>query len=170
METVLIVIHLMLVAALIALVLLQRSEGGALGIGGGGNFMTGRSSGNILTRTTGYLAVGFFATSIALTILAEINAAPTSLIDTVGTGEQERPEGGGLLELLGGGTPAGDEAAPAEETAAPVAETPADVPTDSGEAVAPAVEEAPPEVPTDAGADAAASANEPVQPQVPTDQ
>ena len=50
METVIIVIHLMVIVALIAVVLLQRSEGGALGIGGGGNFMTTRGQGNVLTR------------------------------------------------------------------------------------------------------------------------
>ena len=53
MTTVLIVIHVMVAIALICVVLLQRSEGGALGIGGGGGgFMTGRSAGNALTKTT----------------------------------------------------------------------------------------------------------------------
>ena len=60
MTTVIIVIHLMVVLAMIGLVLLQRSEGGALGIGGGeGAFMTGRGAGNVLTRATGVLAVAF---------------------------------------------------------------------------------------------------------------
>jgi preprotein translocase subunit SecG len=58
MSTVLIVIHLMVVLALIGLVLLQRSEGGALGIGGSGGVMSGRGAGNVLTRTTGVLAAG----------------------------------------------------------------------------------------------------------------
>ena len=62
MTTVVIVIHLMVVLAMIGLILLQRSEGGALGIGGGqGAFMTGRSAGNVLSHTTAYLALAFFA-------------------------------------------------------------------------------------------------------------
>jgi preprotein translocase subunit SecG len=67
---VILVIHLMLAAGLVGVVLIQRSEGGALGIGGGGGFMSGRGATNFLTRLTAYLAVGFFSTSIALTILA----------------------------------------------------------------------------------------------------
>lgn len=70
MQTVLIVVHLMVVTALVAVVLLQRSEGGALGIGGGGGFMTGRGQANVLTRATAILATVFFLTSLALSILA----------------------------------------------------------------------------------------------------
>ncbi|ESR23497.1 preprotein translocase subunit SecG [Lutibaculum baratangense] len=83
METVLIVIHLMVVIALVGVVLVQKSEGGALGIGGGGggNFMSGRGSANVLTRTTTILAVAFFATSISLTLLAR-QGAPTSILDS----------------------------------------------------------------------------------------
>jgi preprotein translocase subunit SecG len=82
MQTVLIVIHIMVVIALIATVLLQRSEGGALGIGGGG-FMTGRGQANVLTRATAILAAMFFATSLALTILANLNRAPKSILEGV---------------------------------------------------------------------------------------
>jgi len=72
MTTVVIVIHLMLAVALIGVVLLQKSEGGGLGMGGGGmsGFMTGRSTANLLTRTTAVLAAGFFITSMALAYLA----------------------------------------------------------------------------------------------------
>jgi preprotein translocase subunit SecG len=56
MQTVLIVIHLLVVVALVGVVLLQRSEGGALGIGGGGGFMTGRGQANALSRATAILA------------------------------------------------------------------------------------------------------------------
>ena len=75
MQTVLIVIHLLVVLALVGVVLLQRSEGGALGIGGGGGggaggFMTTRGAASALTRITAMLAVAFFATSITLTILS----------------------------------------------------------------------------------------------------
>lgn len=73
MLTVLLVIHLIIAIALIAVVLLQRSEGGALGIGGGGagSLFSARGVGNTLTRTTAILAVIFFITSIGLTLLAK---------------------------------------------------------------------------------------------------
>ncbi len=82
MQTVLIVIHLLVVVALIITVLLQRSEGGALGAGGGtGGFMTGRGQANALTRATAILATIFFATSLLLTIIAGWNNKPKSILD-----------------------------------------------------------------------------------------
>ena len=66
MQTVAIVVHLMIVATLIATVLLQKSEGGGLGVGGGAGFMSSRGTANLLTRTTAVLAVGFFITSLFL--------------------------------------------------------------------------------------------------------
>lgn len=83
MQTVLIVIHLMVVIALVIVVLLQRSEGGALGIGssGTGGLFTGRGQANALTRATAVLAGIFFATSIALTVLASYNRAPKSIFE-----------------------------------------------------------------------------------------
>ncbi|MGA8946142.1 MAG: preprotein translocase subunit SecG, partial [Pseudolabrys sp.] len=62
MQHVIIVIHLMLVLALIGVVLLQRSEGGGLGIGSTGGFMTSRGTANVLTRATAILAGLFFLT------------------------------------------------------------------------------------------------------------
>lgn len=85
MDTVVIVIHLMVVVALIAVVLVQRSEGGALGIGGSNNFLTGRGSGNIFTRATGILGAVFFATSLLMTIITRMAAPPSSVLDTVPT-------------------------------------------------------------------------------------
>ena len=83
MQTVLIVIHLLIVAALIATVLLQRSEGGALGMGGGsGGFFSGRGQANALTRATAILATLFFITSLALTILATYTKAQKSIFET----------------------------------------------------------------------------------------
>ncbi len=82
MQTVLIVIHLMIVIALVGVVLLQRSEGGALGIGGGG-FMTGRGQANVLTRATAILAALFFATSLTLTVIANVTRAPKSILQGV---------------------------------------------------------------------------------------
>lgn len=81
MQTVLIVVHLMIVTALVAVVLLQRSEGGALGVGGGSGFMTGRGQANVLTRATGILAALFFLTSLTLTVLAGLNHANRSILD-----------------------------------------------------------------------------------------
>lgn len=85
MTTVLLVIHVMVAIALVGTVLLQRSEGGALGIGGGGGgggFLTGRGAANLLTRTTAILAATFFATSIALTVIATDTRTGASIIDT----------------------------------------------------------------------------------------
>lgn len=84
MQTVIIVIHLMLVAGLIGVVLLQRSEGGGLGIGGGGagGFMSSRGTTNLLTRTTAILAAGFFVTSLFLAWLAGYDRKPASIINT----------------------------------------------------------------------------------------
>jgi len=113
METVLIVIHLMVVLALVGVVLLQRSEGGGLGIGGGSGFQNARGSGNALTRTTSILAAAFFATSLALSLLARYGEQPTDIFDRIpASTEQGAPTGsGGVLDQLGGeDTPA----APAE--------------------------------------------------------
>ncbi|MBA5776545.1 preprotein translocase subunit SecG [Stappia sp. F7233] len=107
METVIIVIHLMVVLALVLVVLLQRSEGGALGIGGGsGGFMSSRGSANVLTRATAVLALAFFATSLVLAILARTDERPGSILDG-GTPSQTLPangaEGGqGILDTLKG--------------------------------------------------------------------
>ena len=87
LQNVLLVIHLMIAASLVGVVLLQRSEGGALGIGGGGGggFLTGRGTANLLTRVTAGLAAGFFFTSLALTVLAQHASGPASVVGR-GTG------------------------------------------------------------------------------------
>ncbi|MCR9134640.1 MAG: preprotein translocase subunit SecG [Alphaproteobacteria bacterium] len=117
MQTVLIVIHLMIVIALVGVVLLQRSEGGALGIGGGGGgggLMSARGAADALTRTTGILAAGFFATSIALGILARYEARPTDILDRI---EQTAPGGGeSILDQLGGSSTSSDAPASSSET------------------------------------------------------
>jgi preprotein translocase subunit SecG len=83
MHTVLLIVHLLIAIALVGVILLQRSEGGALGIGGGGggNLFTGRGSANLLTRTTAGLAAGFVATSMLLAIIASQGSAPRSILD-----------------------------------------------------------------------------------------
>jgi preprotein translocase subunit SecG len=83
MTAVVLVIHLVLAVALVGAILLQRSEGGALGIGGGGGggFVSGRGAANFLTRTTAVLAACFLATSLILTILAGTRRESRSLLD-----------------------------------------------------------------------------------------
>ena len=80
------IIHVLIAVALIGTVLLQKSEGGALGMGGGGmsGFMTGRSTANLLTRTTAILGAAFFATSILLVLLSQGDRRPRSIIDQGG--------------------------------------------------------------------------------------
>ncbi|MGZ0188125.1 MAG: preprotein translocase subunit SecG [Alphaproteobacteria bacterium] len=89
-------IHILIAAALVVMVLMQKSEGGGLGIGGGGGggggLMTGRSAANFLSKTTGMLAAGFFATSLGLAILASGSNAPTSIIEqTAPSAEPKEP-------------------------------------------------------------------------------
>jgi preprotein translocase subunit SecG len=92
MQTVVIVIHLMIVATLIGAVLLQKSEGGGLGVGGGAGFMSSRGTANLLTRTTAVLAVGFFLTSLVLSWLASYERKPSSIIDA-NPASQSQPAG-----------------------------------------------------------------------------
>ena len=86
MQSVILSIHIMLAIAITILVLLQRSEGGALGGLGGGQgangLFTGRQAGNILTKMTGIFFACFIATSLTLVLLAKdaANAAPTSFV------------------------------------------------------------------------------------------
>ena len=79
----LLAVHILVAVALVGVVLLQKSEGGALGMGGGGmsGFMTGRSTANLLTRVTAILAAAFMATSILLVVLHNRDRAPRSIID-----------------------------------------------------------------------------------------
>ncbi len=102
MQTVLLVIHLIVALALIGAVLLQRSEGGALGIGsggGGGNLFSARGVGNALTRTTAILALCFFITSIGLTLIAvRGGGSGGSLFDgAAAPSEQQAPATGGSV-------------------------------------------------------------------------
>lgn len=90
MAAVILIIHLIIAAAMIGVVLMQKSEGGALGIGGsagggGGGFLTGRGQANLLTRVTAGLAMAFFATSIALTVLGQRTDSDESIFDKATT-------------------------------------------------------------------------------------
>jgi preprotein translocase subunit SecG len=82
MLTVVLVIHLLIAIALVGAVLMQRSEGGALGMGGGmGGFMTGRSTANLLTRATAILAAGFMVTSLVLALMSTSGREARSILD-----------------------------------------------------------------------------------------
>ena len=106
MQTVVIVVHLMIVAVLIGSVLLQKSEGGGLGMGGGAGFMSSRGTANLLTRTTAVLAVGFFITSLFLSWLASYDRKPSSILGTTpatqsgGATPVTPPTSGGVLDTL----------------------------------------------------------------------
>ena len=80
MNTFILVIHLIVAVTLIALVLLQRSEGGGL-VGGTGDFMSSRSAGNILTRLTSIFGVIFFSTSLLLALLSSVKDSDSIVND-----------------------------------------------------------------------------------------
>ena len=160
MQTVIIVVHLMIVLALVGVVLIQRSEGGGLGIGGGSGFMTARGAANALTRTTAILAMAFFATSLALSVIARYGERPTDILERVQTppanGAQDGGQGGaGVLDQLGGDTPV--PSAPSGEVPASTAPQAPAPPAPAGAAPAPA-------------AQAPASPPAPAEPQVPSGQ
>ncbi|GAB4516872.1 MAG: preprotein translocase subunit SecG [Parvularculaceae bacterium] len=148
MTTIVLIIHILIAIALIGMVLIQRSEGGALGIGGGGGggFMSSRGTANALTKTTSLLAAAFFATSITLTLLAKGGGSGSVLDRLDAPAESEIPgavDGDGLSPSglfeedaaapdEGPTVPGGVEDAP--QTAAPAPQVPAgDEGEDSGE-------------------------------------
>ena len=83
MTTVILIIHIIISISIVGLVLMQRSEGGGLGIGGGNNFMSARGTADLLTRATTILAIAFFCTSILLAMLAGYGKKGSSIIDEV---------------------------------------------------------------------------------------
>jgi len=149
MANVLIVAYLLIVLALIGVILLQRSEGGGLGMGSSSNgLMTVRGSANLLTRTTAVLAALFFATAIGLTILSEMDnrtngilrgaadsaasdvSGPTSVLDA-------------LNSLEGDDSLAVPAAPQTDTTTAPAADPALSVPSGPATEAAPAADAAP---------------------------
>ena len=98
MQEILLVVHLLIALGLVGLVLIQRSEGGGLGMGGGGGgaMMSVRGTANFLSRATGVLAACFMATSIGLAILAGSAAASVSPLDIQTPAESAPVEDNGL--------------------------------------------------------------------------
>jgi preprotein translocase subunit SecG len=129
MHTVIILIHLMIVLAMVGLVLLQKSEGGGLGMGGGtGGFLSSRGTANVLTRTTAILAALFFATSLVLSIIAGMDRKPRSILDTAAPGSAPAAPGappplggtgGGVLDQLRGAPQPQPQPQPAPPPAGP---------------------------------------------------
>jgi preprotein translocase subunit SecG len=93
MQTILLVVHLLVTAAMIGVILIQRSEGG-MGLGGGtmGGLMTTRGSANLLTHTTAILAACFLGTSLLLAILASHQSRPSSILNVTEPPAQQQQQ------------------------------------------------------------------------------
>jgi len=111
MQTVIVVIHLLIVITLVGVVLIQRSEGGGLGIGGGSGFMTERGAKNALTRLTAILAACFFITSLILVIFSSISNPTSDILNRIptinsqGNGNSALPaDPNDIINQLGGPT------------------------------------------------------------------
>lgn len=145
MSNIVLFIHVVLCLGLIVAILLQRSEGGALGIGGGsGSLLSGRGAANVLTRTTAILGGLFFLTSLALTLLSGSHRGATSVTD-----ELTREQGGAAritAPVLDGGAPA--PTGPAVPAPAGSTQSPTDAAGTSTASGAPAA--TPPETPAGA--------------------
>lgn len=110
LQTILLVAMILISVTLAGVILIQRSEGGALGMGGGpSGFMTARGAGNLLTVTTWWLAAAFFACAIGLTILGNVDRASRSIVDADAVGE--------LLAPTTPSAPAADPTAPVRPAA-----------------------------------------------------
>lgn len=110
LQTILLVAMILISVALAGVILLQRSEGGALGMGGGpSGFMTARGAGNLLTRTTWILSILFFLCAIGLTIVGNMDRASRSIVDADAVGELAAPPTSSA--------PAADPTAPAQPAA-----------------------------------------------------
>lgn len=150
METVVLVIHLLLALALIGVVLLQRSEGGGLGMGSAGGVMTGRGAATALGKITWGLAGAFIVTSLTLTILAAWEGGSGSVVDRVTDAPATIPDaalpdlgGGSLLPPTDGAPLVPAPATPATEVPAAAAETAPAPETVPDEAAEPAPDAAP---------------------------
>ncbi|GHF28363.1 hypothetical protein GCM10017044_24460 [Kordiimonas sediminis] len=100
MEAVLLSIHLIVAIALVATILLQRSEGGALGIGGGPTgMMTARGAGDLLTRTTKWLAIVFLANSLALGWISAQRNSDNDILQQAAEKAEEASDGPKLPEM-----------------------------------------------------------------------
>jgi preprotein translocase subunit SecG len=140
MIKVLLVLHVFVTIALIGVVLIQRSEGGGLGLGGGqgmGNFMSGRGTANLLTRTTAILGTAFFVLSLGLALLYKGSGSSDAAAILSAPPAQNVP-GAAIPGLPAPGAPA--PGAPAPAAPAPLPQIPADaLPAPAPAVPAPAV-------------------------------
>ena len=180
MTTVLIIIHLFVTLTLIGVVLLQRSEGGGLGIGssqGMGSFMSGRGTANLLTRTTAILGAVFFSLSLLLALLNRGTTVRHSILDTVPPAGSSAPivpvapRAPVPGEFVPGGAVPAPPPAPAPAAVIPPAPVPsqpaAALPAAAAPVPAPPVPEAPasaPSAPASAAPAAEAPAPAPLRP------
>jgi preprotein translocase subunit SecG len=112
LQTILLIVMILISVALTGLILLQKSEGGALGMGGGpSGFMTARGAGNLLTKTTWILAFLFFICAIGLTISGNMTRSSGSIVDADAIGD--------LMAPTTPAAPAADPSAPPPAQAAP---------------------------------------------------
>ena len=174
MANVLIVAYLLIVVALIGVILLQRSEGGGLGMGSSSNgLMTVRGSANLLTRTTAVLAALFFATAIGLTILSEIDNRTSGIIagaaDDANSSLNAPTTVLDALNALEGDDALAVPAAPATDATAPAAPATTSDPALSVPATdtAPAAATETPAAPTETPAATDTTAPSPSQPATP---
>ena len=116
MTAVLLIIHVLIAAALTGVIMMQRSEGGALGIGGGGpgGMMSGRGAANLLTRVTMILGALFIGNSILLAIISGVTTSSGSVLDRVGETQTNSDLPFGDLEGLETDVPAPTDEAPAD--------------------------------------------------------
>ena len=136
MEVVLLVVHLFITLAMTGVILLQRSEGGGLGMGGsstpGGGLFSARGAANVLTRTTAFLAAAFSVTSILLTLVAHTGGQGSSIIDGTVPAGTTPAEPATPLPLDPGSlspsvpSPTGDQGATQPATTPPASEAPAE--------------------------------------------
>ncbi|MDC9824665.1 preprotein translocase subunit SecG [Devosia sp. ZB163] len=170
MANVLIVAYLLIVLALIAVILLQRSEGGGLGMGSSNSngLISVRGSANLLTRTTAILAALFFASAIGLTILSELDRGTSSILDRASQGgqtpttvldaiQQMQQQSGGDLPVPGAETTTPAAPATTDGAATPAAPAGSDLPVPQQTAPAAPATEAP-------AADAPATTEQPAAP------
>ncbi|MGX6648003.1 preprotein translocase subunit SecG [Maricaulaceae bacterium MS644] len=134
MTAVLLIIQFLVAVALTVIILMQRSEGGALGMGGGGagGMMTGRSAANILTRTTMLLGAVFIGNSILLAVLSGVDTTNRSVVDRAGETERSDLPFGNFDEIPSDDSPAAPGAQPEPQEGADPSqgegEPPADLP------------------------------------------
>lgn len=148
MQNIVLTVHLIIAVLLTGAVLLQRSEGGGLGMGGGSGVMTGRQAANAMTRITWVLGIALFVTSIALTVIAARESSTGSIMDRLGSGTAEETQSETNLPELSADTPpteAGQPLTPpAPDAVAPAApQTDAAAPADAAPAEAAPAETAP---------------------------